>query len=446
MARIRDARADEAHWWRLQWWAQDARWLGFCGPALLFAAHGAYGAMPPKTSLSLAAALAALLLACAATPRLQAGLPARQLRLPATFFAATLAVVLWSLTPFPLGGPHPVWDFAGVSPPAGTIDRSQTLLELVKLLGLGCAFGGGLYTGSSDGRARIALNVVLALGSAYALWSLLTFVSGAFGPGFDRLGASFAAPNTAATLFAILLVLAAGAFFSKIRRERPGHWTAAAPEGCAALLSFGCLIATASRGGFTAAAAGLITFGGLLMARGRVTAPRALVATFASVALVLLLVAALGDQLIDRALAAPHEVQDRQALFATHWEAFLAAPAMGYGLGTFDLVNRIQLHDGNVQALWASRAVHNVYLGWLEQAGLAGATAMFGSLVAVMALTLRAGLRRSRMTTLLFALVAADVVVLVHGLSDFALETYSVAAFWSWLLGLQFAAAQGSSR
>jgi hypothetical protein len=48
--------------------------------------------------------------------------------------------------------------------------------------------------------------------------------------------------------------------------------------------------------------------------------------------------------------------------------------------------------------------------------------------------------------TILFALAGVDAVFLVHGATDFALEMFSVAALWAYLLGLQFALAQGSSR
>jgi hypothetical protein len=71
---------------------------------------------------------------------------------------------------------------------------------------------------------------------------------------------------------------------------------------------------------------------------------------------------------------------------------------------------------------------------------------MFGCIAAVVIFTFRGALRRSRMTSVLFALLAVDVVFLVHGMSDFALEMYSMAAFWSVLLGLQFSLSQGSSR
>jgi hypothetical protein len=46
----------------------------------------------------------------------------------------------------------------------------------------------------------------------------------------------------------------------------------------------------------------------------------------------------------------------------------------------------------------------------------------------------------------LAGLLAVDAVVLIHGATDFGLEVPSVAAFWAWLLGLQFSLAQGSSR
>jgi hypothetical protein len=50
------------------------------------------------------------------------------------------------------------------------------------------------------------------------------------------------------------------------------------------------------------------------------------------------------------------------------------------------------------------------------------------------------------MTTVLFALLAADIVILAHGATDFALEFYGIAVLWSFLLGLQYTLAQGSGR
>ena len=72
-----------------------------------------------------------------------------------------------------------------------------------------------------------------------------------------------------------------------------------------------------------------------------------------------------------------------------------------------------------------------------------GALPMFGLLGLLMWRAFRRTLQRSRMTSQLFALLAVDVVFLVHGASDFALETYSMAAFWAYLLGFQVRLSQG---
>jgi O-antigen ligase len=154
----------------------------------------------------------------------------------------------------------------------------------------------------------------------------------------------------------------------------------------------------------------------------------------------------LGDQLVDRLASTAWELDGRRAIFEAHWRAFRDAPWMGYGLGAFDAVNRMLLDAGNIAQNWKVRAAHNVYLSWLEQAGVVGATPMFLFIGAVIAITLRRSLRRTRFTAPLFGLLAADAVVLAHGVTDFALETYSMAVFWSLLLGLQFAASQGSRR
>jgi O-antigen ligase len=430
------------------WWRQDARWLAFAGPVLVFTGHVLYGAMLPQTALSLAFAGALLLAACLCTPQVRRELSRlRQLTWPMALFATTVLIALWTMTPWIPGGPHPVWAYAGISPGAGTLDKSQTLLEIIKLLGLACLFGVGLAAGASDVRARLSVNVSLALGAALGFWSFLSFAGGALGPGVRRLGSTFESPNTAATLFAVLLMLAIGAALSRARTA-PKQWafSRSAPWLGAGLIFAVCLLATASRGGFTAAATGLIAFGVLEVARGRVKLTRATIAVAAALLAGAALLALAGKELIDRFMGMPVEADSRRQLFEAHWQVFQAAPLMGNGLGSFDTVNRLLLDAGNVGEFWSVRAAHNVYLNWLEQAGLVGALPMFGCLAALLLLTLRNTLRRSRMTGVLAGLLAADVVILAHGMTDFALETYSLSAFWAFLLGLQFSAAQGTSR
>ncbi|MEO8113939.1 MAG: hypothetical protein ABI655_06140, partial [Phenylobacterium sp.] len=146
-------------------WSQDELWLALAGPALIFAGHGLYGAMLPSIALMLGLLGSLLLAACLIRPRLRKDLSRlRGLAMPGVLFAATLFVALWSLTPFAPGGAHPIWSYLGISPAAATVDRSATLLEIIKLLGLGSICLVGAATGASDSRAKLAVNVLLILG------------------------------------------------------------------------------------------------------------------------------------------------------------------------------------------------------------------------------------------------------------------------------------------
>ncbi|MCR5879518.1 O-antigen ligase [Phenylobacterium sp. J367] len=288
---------------------------------------------------------------------------------------------------------------------------------------------------------------MLVLGAGLAIWS----VADAFAAGLNirtqRLAGPFLIPNTAATLFGMLVALCLGGLVSRASGSRRAQaFERAGPYGGLALLFAACLLATASRGGGLAAGAGLVAFAALLMFAGRLRWSRALLAGAAALVAGAVLLAISGDLILDRAFGTTLADTSRRLIFTPHWEAFAAAPVGGYGLGVFDIVNRTLLDTGNIRELWVVRAAHNVFLTWLEHTGVVGALPMFACVGAVIALSLRGALRRQRMTAILFGLLAADVVIVVHGLSDFALETYSMAAFWSYLLGLQFAASQSAAR
>lgn len=420
--------------------------LSLAGLGLVFAGHIVFGAMIPKMALTLSIGAALILVACLIHPGLRRDLSRLNgMDIPALLFLATLAIALWSLTPYTPGGPAPVWAYVGITPGAATVDRSATLLEFIKLLGLACLFVVGAVTAAQDGRARTAYVVLLGLGALFSLWTFGVHVTGHASHGGPRFEARFLAPNTAGTFFAAMTVLSVAPIISSLRSgSRSDRISNLMIYGAGSLTFFVCLLMTASRGGFMAASAGLVVFFLLQVFSGKLALTRAAVLTALTIVGVGVLLAVAGDLLVTRFLSGDLQDSGREPIFAVHLQAFQDAPLLGNGLGSFEAINRSLMTSQNFQALWSVRATHSVYLSWLEQAGLLGSLPMFGLLGLLIWRTLSQTMQRSRMTSQLFALLAVNVVFLVHGASDFALETYSMASFWAYLLGFQVRLSQGS--
>jgi len=254
-------------------------------------------------------------------------------------------------------------------------------------------------------------------------------------------------PNTAGTFFAMMAIVTLGPLLRDLRGVRAGQALQAATGYWAALIILvGCLLATASRGAALGTAVGVLGLVIILFFAGRVSWSRVTLIVLAAVVAAMASLYFVGERLLDRFANFDQDASSRAEMFAMHWRAFLAAPIGGYGLGTFDTIHRILLDTTTFSSMWTVRATHNVYLQWLEEAGLVGALPMFGAIASVITISLWRGLRRTRMTYVLFALLAANLAVLVHGFTDFALQTPSVALMWAYMLGLQFSMSQGSQR
>lgn len=205
-----------------------------------------------------------------------------------------------------------------------------------------------------------------------------------------------------------------------------------------------CLMLTASRAGAASTAAAIAV---LMLwdafASGRRLSARGLIIAAAVMLAGLFLISGAGDRLWLRFDALEQDAVVRRVILDEHWEAFLASPLFGYGLGSFVDLNAMIMTPGTFGNLLVGSA-HNVYLQWLEEAGVVGAAPMF-ALIAFIILTSawRAGTSH-RGGELARGLVAANLVVLLHGLTDFALQEFSIAAMWAFLLGLQFAWGQSS--
>jgi O-antigen ligase len=322
---------------------------------------------------------------------------------------------------------------------AASLDPAATTVEVILLVGMAVAFLIGVIVGRSDNAAVFVVKALVWAGAALAIWSLFAFADpsggGLRGP---RLEAGYQTPNTAGTVFAAFLVLAVAMLSRRVRKaaSRAEGWWRTVLWAIPVLVAGAALLATASRGGAFAAAAGLVVFFvSQLWRPGASTSGRlALVATGAVLAMMIVW---WGGYLLQRLSVHDVEMNGRAELFHVHWNAFLQRPLRGYGLGTFDIVNKLNLNADNFRRLWSIRAAHNLFLQWLEEGGLVAAGAMGLSLLTVLGIVVQGALRRRTVHRVLWALVAVDVVMLVHGLSDFALQTPAVAALWALMLGLQ---------
>ncbi|WP_426024742.1 O-antigen ligase family protein [Brevundimonas sp. TSRC1-1] len=412
-------------------------------PTLLALAHLTFGANQPIAALWFSTLLVLALVVALAVPSVRLGLHDLAPLAPlALLFAATLGAAAWSFTAWAPGGAHPIWAWAGAPSGALTVNRPATLMEIAKLAGLACIFLVGALQSARYAWASATFQAVLAIGAVYGAISLLMFVSGAQLMAGERLSGGFLSPNSAGSVFGVLTVLGLGNLL-RGSRQTAGLDTASRLGKVAVplayvLLSATCLLLTASRMGVaaTALAAGVLLAWELFDARRQRLS--LLLAGGVLVLTALILISGGNDLLWTRLGTVEADRLVRSDIFAAHWAAFLASPLFGYGLGSFIDINNQIMTAGNYDDLWAIRATHNVYLQWLEEAGLVGAAPMFGLLGLIMILsTIRSGTVK-RGQTLLRALIVSSLVLLVHGATDFALQVPSIAAFWAFLLGCQY--------
>jgi O-antigen ligase len=371
------------------------------------------------------------------------------LAIPGGLLFLTCLAIAWAATPFGPNGSHPVWGYVDAVP-AIAVDRSALFIGLIKLSGLACTFVLGWLIASSDIRARYFFKVVVVAMTIYGLWALLAHASPALKFGVynafqaDRLSASLQSANTAGTLFAASFVLALCLVFEASRHASPGRgsWLAEVtfPVITTALLGT-CLILTISRG---ASAAAFVSCVILLIwemfSRDWHGIQKHNLYYGLGIACGVVVLGWSGGLLLDRYAASFKDWTDqRQSIYGVHWDAFLASPWFGYGMGSFDEVNKLLQNALNFAALWNVRAAHNVYLQWLEQAGIAGTVPMFLCIGYIVSRTAWGVRVRHRMTTWIRGCVAVALVFLIHGWSDFSLEVPAIAIFWSLILGAGYA-------
>lgn len=393
-----------------------------------------------------AAFLLALLATCGWARKVPAGLAAPW---PGLLFLALLVAVAWSLTPFGPGGAHPVWRYLGPEGGSITVDRSSVLLNILRLVGLACLFLASQIVGASETRRRaLVWFLLLALG-AYAALAIVDQVTLRAG---RRLTATLLSPNSAATLMGVGVVFAA-LFFSQAI-QRAGGSLRLDKLGLDASLSVGlmavfgvALALTASRAGIFSTVVGLaVLLTWQVIAQGRKVRTIAIIGGAAALLVVIGLAMRSADLTAARLENLQSDVTVRKAIFDAHWEAFKSSPWFGFGLGSFPIVNQLITTTGNLGVLFDVRATHNLYLQWLEEGGVVGGLFMAAWLLAALWRLGVEGVKAGMAGALARATIAAAIAVLLHGLSDFAVQVPALQALFAVGLGAMTGTAPPSRR
>ena len=327
--------------------------------------------------------------------------------------------------------------------------------EAQTLLAGGALAATGYLIGKSPGGLKFAWNVLVWTSLAFVAISAFAFFSTppsseTFG---NRLSAGFGSPNTAATLFGIMLLLAIAKLTVRFQdasfnaRPRGDRIALLAQTEFASitviLIAFGCLIFTVSRAGIAislAAMIGLSAFELLRMRRrGRFSFlhGRRTMIGLVAISGLLLVLAVLGEfnQRTQESLF--ENSSGRIETFKIYWNVFLEKPWFGHGLGSFNAINDQITTLENAATLQPLGAVHNVILQWLVQQGIMGVLAMtivFGVIFYPIIRALR--LPSTKPRNFLRVTIAITFLVFAHGMVDYALEIPSIMWTYSYILGL----------
>jgi O-antigen ligase len=388
------------------------------------------------------------------SPPSKPALAGRQLIVPAALLIVTVFSAILSIVPNNLVPVQNLWRLVGGLSTTST-DRPRTIIEIIKLCSLGCIFLVGFNLSKSSKRSHFlikATSILVAIYGIIAFFSYILAPTTIMGLGEkdifqDRLTASFLSPNTAGTFFGLALSLCLSWTVQEFKsalvqgqKSMIGQlFTTLSIPGSATLICLTDLILTGSRSGALATGFAILCY---IFALGSVNKWGArgvliLVSSF----LAMIMVAGLfisGTFLIQRMMTIKEDAWSRTDIYSAHFTEIKDHILFGDGLGTFEPVNREIANPQNYRSLWTVRAMHNVYMQWLEAGGLFGFLPMFLLILFVLfavGLSIRSGARSKHIGLMT---ILASTIVLLHGFTDFALENLSIAGLWAILLGIGF--------
>ncbi len=422
--------------------------LPLCVVAVLLGAFATRGSDTAVPALIMMAAMAALCTLAWAVPVSQTPALSRRPELLWVAGAGLLMAVILALQPLGLGL---VRSSSGIS---GLYDPSRACLEYLKLGGVVCAFCLAFRVSLNDEGGRNLLDALILTGGVWAAVAIVMHImdpDGIYGvrkiAGTGRLQGAFSSPNSAGTLFGAVGVLAFGRLLSRFWSIRArqvferidpvfaGVW----------LVSLAALVLTASRMAVVSTAIATLFMAFILSWR---RAPMKWLITGTVVGSVVMI-----GILVTPMLAIVKRVRDlnsdghvRTVIMGEHLKVALHQLWLGSGFGSFNAVNASILNNANYVYLAPIRAMHNVYLQWLEEVGIVGLIGLVLVNLAILWPIYQSAQRRQTMGTRLWIILGAYLVFLIHGLTDYAFQEPALELFTAVLLGAGFAIATNSGR
>ena len=331
--------------------------------------------------------------------------------------------------------------------------------EFAALAAAGCIWLIAFRSASQPDAGARLWRASLTAGVLIGIWAFADFTLGPRTGSMPRLSAGFLSANTAATFFGVIALMGLCELLGQIRRS-VGSWaafnrhvTGLALSLVAVLVPVTCLVLTASRGGILFGALSAFALPGwhvLAWTRQGGVSQRSAglgVAGLVAVLVIAGLVWTVSGELAATRFGQSIDNNARAEMFAVYWNAVALAPLAGHGLGSFAFTNDLLTTSQTVRSLGTTNAAHNVFLQWLLQAGWTGALVMWAAVVWLISRVAQGFSVRRRQRGYLRAVICISAFVILHGLTDFALEVPGVMWWWAWVLGIGAGvAAAGRSR
>jgi len=361
---------------------------------------------------------------------------------------------------------HPVWGIAadGLNKPRNamiSLNGWSTVTELMKLVTYMMAGWLAYVLCQRPERAKRMLDALIAIGACYATYALVMAMLGiaqiqvfytTTASGSSPIAAPFMTHASFASFVGMITLCTCVRLFAlgaenivSVRGPRQLFLTAlkfvfgrGTPLLVAGLVLFSMLVAAASRGGFMAALAGIMT---LLILASVIGARRAINKWTVSGVVVAALSAFLlfqvnGDTLVGRfhdPINGDATSDLRHVLWSAATHMITDAPLPGLGLGSFE--NAYPLYADHVYPFNMDK-VHNDYLELVAGWGIAAALVWWSALLWLGIQCGRGVILRRRNRIYPLVAMAATTLVAVHSVFDFTLQIPAVALTYVTILGM----------